>query len=242
MLTFRPKNIMKKLLLIAFISVICVSAVSAQKTFLLKDASKLYDIKVEIAGCEDDICEGTAKFEIFKKDATKPFQTINLENSYLELGEDQKPTANLIELYGMNNSGVVLEDFNFDSMEDLAIRNGNNGAYGGPSYSIYLYSQTTKKFVENKSLTILASENLGLFSVNAKTKTLETFNKSGCCWHQTIRYSIVNNRPKKVYVFTEDAAGEDGVYMKLITEKLLKSGKWSKTTKRVKIDDYYKDK
>ncbi len=232
---------MKIFLLLAFFTVFAASTAFGQKTFLLKDASKLYEIKVEIAACEEDICEGAAKFDLFKKDSPKPFQTISLANGYLELGEDQQPTANLIELYGTNNSGVVFDDFNFDLMEDLAIRNGNEGAYGGPSYTIFVFSKTTNKFVENKSLTALASENLGLFSVNAKTKTIETFNKSGCCWHQTTRYSIVNNRPKKVYVFTEDAAGGDGIYMSLITETLLKSGKWKKTTKRVKVDDYYKD-
>lgn len=232
---------MKNLLLFLLFTTITAINVFPQKTFLLKNASMLYDIEVEIASCEDDICEGAATFVFSKKSAAKPFQTIKMANGYLELGEDQKPTANLIELYGMDNSGIVFEDYNFDLEEDVAIRNGNEGAYGGPSYTIFLFSKTTNRFVENKSLTALASENLGLFSVNAKTKTLETFTKSGCCWHQTTRYSVVSNRPKKVYVFTEDAAAGDGVYMKLITETLLKSGKWKKTTKRVKIDDYYKD-
>jgi hypothetical protein len=227
---------------VAMIFALFVSpTILAQKTFLLKDASKYFDLKIEIAGCEEDTCQGKAKYYLSKKSENKPFQVISLENGFLELGEDQKPTANMIELYGMNNSGIVFEDFNFDSMEDIAIRNGNDGAYGGPSYSIFLYSKASKKFVENKMLTALASENLGLFEVNAKTKILETFTKSGCCWHQTTRYSIANNRPKKVYVFTEDASGGDGIHMSLITETLLKSGKWKKTTKRVKVDDYYKD-
>ncbi len=232
---------MKKTISIIIFALFASSAIFAQKTFILKDASKAFDLKVEIASCADDICEGKATYFLTKKSEDKVFQTINMENGFLELGEDQQPTANLIELYGTNNSGVVFDDFNFDLIEDIAIRNGNDGAYGGPSYTIFLYSKTTKKFVENKSLTALASENLGLFTVDAKGKTLETFTKSGCCWHQTVKYSIVNNRPKKVYIFTEDASGADGVYMSLITEKLLKTGKWRKTTKRVKIDEYYKD-
>src|SRR5690348_14562732 len=111
----------------------------AQQIFLLKDASKNFDVKIKIAKCEGDICEGKATVEISGKGKTSvPKQTIALSNLYLELGGDRKPTANLIELYGMNNSGIVFEDFNFDGKEDLALRNGNDGSYGGPSYDIFL--------------------------------------------------------------------------------------------------------
>ena len=140
----------------------------------------------------------------------------------------------------MNNSGIIFEDFNFDGIEDIAIRNGNDGAYNGPSYDVFLFSKLKNRFVENAALTELASNNLGMFKVNKKTKTIETFTKSGCCWHQTTRYKVVNNHPKKVYVFTEDAAG-GSENMELITETLLPNGKWKKRTKKVKINDYYKE-
>jgi hypothetical protein len=212
----------------------------AQETFLLKNASKTFDVKVKIAKCEDDICEGKATVYLIKKNQTSPFQTIALDNFYLELGTDKKPTANIIELYGMNNSGVVFEDYNFDGTPDLALRNGNDGAYGGPSYDIYLVVKPSGKFVKNAALTTLASENLGLFTVDNKAKTLETFNKSGCCWHQTVRYQVINNRPKKVYVFTEDAAGADTEKVILTTEMLV-NGRWSKKTKTALTKDYYKN-
>ena len=231
---------MKKIILLTLVLFTFSTTLAAQKTFLLKKASKIFDVKIEIAGCEDDICEGKSVFYLMKKNQKKPFQTIKMANSYLELGENQKPTANLIELYGMNNSGIIFEDFNFDRIEDIAIRNGNDGAYNGPSYDVFLFSKTKNRFVENAPLTELASNNLGMFTVDNKNKTIETFTKSGCCWHQTTRYKVINNRPKKVYVFTEDASG-DSENMKLITETLLPSGKWKKTTKKVKIKDYYKD-
>ncbi|HQU83129.1 MAG TPA: hypothetical protein PKY59_08400 [Pyrinomonadaceae bacterium] len=217
-----------------------VNSLFAQSNFLLKKASKNFDVKIKVEKCEDETCEGKATVSISKKNETKAFQTIQMPNIFLELGTDQKPTANLIELYGENNSGVVFDDFNFDGAEDLALRNGNDGAYGGPSYDILLYSKMAHKFIKSNDLTMLASENLGLFEVNNKTKTLETFNKSGCCWHQTVRYQIVNNRPKKVYVFTEDASSGDGEKVILTTETLVK-GRWKKTTKRVSAKTYYKD-
>jgi hypothetical protein len=216
-----------------------VSDVFAQQTFLLKNASKTFDVKIEIAKCEDDICEGKAAVHLLEKDGSSPIQTIAMPNLYLELSADRKPTANLIELYGTNNSGVIFDDFNFDGTEDLALRNGNEGAYGGPSYDIFLAAKPDNKFVKNAALTKLASENLGMFEIDKKQKTIETFNKSGCCWHQTTRYKVTGNRPVKVYVFTEDAA-DGGEKVQLTTETLV-AGKWKKTVKQALKKDYYKE-
>lgn len=231
---------MKDWFWLSLILLFAVVDVSAQETFLLKDASKNFDVKITVAKCEDDICEGASKVFLIKKNQTAAFQTIRMPNIYLELGENRKPTANLVELYGMNNSGVVFDDFNFDGVEDLAIRNGNEGGYGGPSYDILLYVKAGELFYKSPALTKLASENLGLFEVNKKTKTLETFTKSGCCWHQTTRYKIVSNRPVKIYIFTEDATCADGKWVVLTTENLV-AAKWRKMTKKVLRKDYYKE-
>lgn len=231
---------MKIQIFFVIILLFAAQTVFAQENFLLKNASKDFDVKINVEKCEDDICEGKAVISLYQKNAQKVFQTINLPNMYLELGTDKKPTANLIELYGENNSGVVFEDFNFDGKPDLALRNGNNGAYGGPSYDIFLVVVPSGKFVKNAALTTLASENLGLFTVDKKMKTIETFNKSGCCWHQTVRYQVINNRPKKVYIFTEDAAGANTDKVILTTETLV-NGRWQKKTKTALTKDYYKN-
>lgn len=202
------------------------TAVFAQKTFLLKNASKYFDVKIQIGNCETDTCEEEGTIFLTKKGRQKIFQKIEMTNVFLELGTNQKPTANLIELYGENNSGIIFDDYNFDRLEDVAIRNGNNGAYGAPSYDVYLFNKTKNRFVENRSLTEIASNNLGMFTVDKKAKTIETFTKSGCCWHQTTRYKIVNNKPKKVYVLTEDAMNSGKVTK--VTETLLPNGKWKK--------------
>lgn len=244
MLSSLTYNSIKFQIFLAAVFLLTAHTVSAQQTYLLKNASKAFDLKVEIAACEEereDVCEGPGKVYLFKKNQTRPFQQIDMENIFLELGTDRKPTANLIELYGENNSGIVFEDFNFDGAPDLALRNGNHGAYGGPSYDIFLAAKPSGKFILNGALSSLASENLGLFKVDKRAKTIETFTKSGCCWHQTVRYRIVRNRPQKIYVFTEDAARADGKTVLLTTETLVK-GHWRKSRKTVSLDKYYSDK
>ncbi len=205
----------------------------------------MFDTRVKIAECDlasDDYktCKGRATVYLSKKNQSSVWQTIQMPNMFLELKKDGKPTANLIELYGENNSGIVFDDYNFDGVQDLALRNGNNGAYGGPSYDILLFSKASGKFVKNRELTKLGSENLGLFTVDKKRKTIETFNKSGCCYHETTRYRVTNNRPEKVYFFVEDATGGDGAKVKLTTRTLVK-GKWKTTIRYALTKDYYKN-
>jgi hypothetical protein len=225
---------MKKIIVYSFLVIALTGAVRAQTIFLLKDASKHYDVKISVSKCEEDTCEGAGKIELFKKNAAAIYQTIEMPNVFIELGSDRKPTANLIELYGENNSGIVFDDYNFDGAEDIAVRNGNEGGYGGPSYDIFLFSGP-RKFIRNASLTKLASENLGLFAVDKKKKTIETFDKSGCCWHRTIRYRVIKNRPVKIYEMVEDAFGSDGK-VRITTKRLIK-GRWRTTTRVIAEKD-----
>jgi hypothetical protein len=224
---------MKKLS-IALIFLFATSAF-AQKTFDLKDASKYFDVRVTVAKCDDMYCEGKATYAFYKKGETAtPYQVIKLADTSIELGEGGQPEVNETLLYD-KQSAVNVGDFNFDGMEDVAICNGNNGPYGMQSYDVYLSSRAAKKFVYNKAFTETLV-GLGMFDFDAKTKTLSTFNKDGCCWHTTERYKVVNNRPVKVWEDTEDATIKDETKVK-ITTKTLVGGKWKTTVKYVKREE-----
>ena len=216
-----------KILFLVLIVVLTVSAFG-QKTFDLKDASKYFDIKVKVANCEDTSCTGKATFSFYKKGSSVPYQVINLPDTYVELTTDGTPLVNTTLLYDAQ-SVINIGDYNFDGMEDVAICNGTNGSYNGPSYSIYLSSRAAKKFVYSPSLTALG-KHLGMFTVDKKKKQLETFDKSGCCWHITERYSVVASRPKKVFEEVEDATIQDESKVK-VTTKILVNGKWKTSVK-----------
>jgi hypothetical protein len=207
-----------------FAFVLCfifASTAFGQKTFELKDASKYFDIKVEVAECEDGYCEGAAKFSFFKKGGKAPYQVIELPNTQIQLDDDGTPLANVALLYD-KQSVVNIGDFNFDGMEDVALCDGPNGSYGGPSYQVYLSSRAAGKFVHSAAFSELGQK-LGMFVVDTKSKRLRTFDKSGCCWHITEEFSVVGNKPLKVYSQEEDAM--NGERMK-ITTKTRVNGKW----------------
>lgn len=197
------------------------AVVLAQSSFELKDASKYFDIKVEVAECEDGYCTGAAKFSFYKKGGKVPYQVIELPNTQVQLGEGGDPLVNVTMLYD-NQSVINVGDFNFDGMEDVAICDGPNGSYGGPSYQVYLSSRAARKFVHSPAFSELG-QHLGMFEVDKKRKRLRTFDKSGCCWHITEEFSVVANRPVKVFSREEDATGGERVK---VSTKTRVGGKW----------------
>jgi hypothetical protein len=221
---------MKNFYLICLFVLFCSSAL-AQKTFEIKDASKYFDIKISVAKCEEGSCRGKASFSFYKKGGTTAYQVINLPDTYLELGQEGSPKANLTRSYD-DQSVVNIEDFNFDGMDDVALCDGTNGSYGMPSYRIYLSSRSAGKFVYSQAFTTLG-QHLGMFEVDKKKKVLRTFDKSGCCLHYVEEYSIVNNRPVKIFVEEEDATIPDETKVKVTTKTLVK-GKWQKRVRYVK--------
>ncbi|MBV9242939.1 MAG: hypothetical protein JO314_13120 [Acidobacteria bacterium] len=222
---------MKKLTLI-FVLVFAGTAIS-QRTFDIKDASQYFDVKVKVAKCDDQFCSGRATFSFYKKGGTTPYQVITLPDTNIDIS-DGGPAVNTTMLYD-KQSVIDVGDYNFDGMEDIALCNGTNGAYGMPSYNVYLSNRAAGKFVYSPALSELA-HGLGMFEVLKDKKQLETLNKDGCCWHITERYKVVANRPVKVWEEVEDARGADQSKVKVTTKELV-NGRWKTTVKWVKAED-----
>ena len=154
---------MKKTLIL--ILSFCVNAFAQQK-FDIKDASKNYNAQIEVASCEEGFCKGKLKVSLFKKAQSKPFQIITLNGTEFLIEETQMSNTKMMYDY---QSVVFLEDYNFDGVEDLAVRDGNHGGYGAPSYQIYLFSKAAGKFVRNSARTNLVQEGyLGMVEVDRK--------------------------------------------------------------------------
>ena len=210
----------------------------AQQNFVINDGSNKYSVTLSVSKCEDGECSGEGTVQLFDKKSKALIQTLASIDLFFYLNENQQPSVNVIQLYD-EQSPIQFDDFNFDGNQDLAIRNGNNGSYNGPSYDVYVFNITKKQFVISEELTALASENLGMFTTDAKTKRITTFAKSGCCYHITTKYKVVPGKGLvKVIEFEEDASGAEDDIVKVTTRNLIKN-KWISKTKKYKIKDYY---
>jgi hypothetical protein len=186
-----------------FLLVLLLSApASAQVRFEKGNASKNYNARMEVESCADGTCGGKMKIELFKKSSRQPFQVIQLEETEFALEEAELNNAKRRYDY---QSIIFFEDYNFDGIEDLSIRDGNNGAYSGPSYQIYLFSPQRGKFVHSPAFTRLSqSEYLGMFEVDKKKRVVRVASKGGCCMHRTEEFSVARNRLVKVFEIYEE--------------------------------------
>ena len=197
------------------------SSILAQKTYELKNSSKSYNVRITAENCDENVCAGDAKFSIFRKGKRKAFQTLTTATEFM--AQDAKHPDPKI-LYNYQHL-VFFEDYNFDGISDLAIRDGNHNFDEGPSYQIYLFSPKMKRFIHSRAFTNLNQTNyIGAMQVDEKKQVLRVFSREYNRWESTEEFKVVRgNRLKKVYQRTEDTTDEERV--KFTTKRLIK-GKW----------------
>lgn len=236
---------LKRIVVLMLLSIPATHAASAQEVFRVGHASKKYDLLIRFAECsapeqegDSETCSGAARVSLYRKGVKSPFQTLSLPSVeiYRVAPADNpepgaKPRGGDAEV-----NGVVFDDFNFDGAEDLAVCNGRGGGYGGPSYDVFIFDRRSQRFVENRRLSRLTEGYLGLFDPDPKRKLLVAYSKSGCCYHQTEKYKMVNNRPVLVEKITEQASGREGGGFDVVTTtRRLVNGRWVKTVSK-KVD------
>ncbi|SDG93660.1 hypothetical protein SAMN05421827_11362 [Pedobacter terrae] len=222
--------------LIIFCGILLITGTSeAQFKFLANNSSDQYKAKIFVDKCEGNACGGKATIIVYDKITNREIDTFHSEDLDFGLTESQNAKLGWLEL-GKYQTPLIFGDFNFDGMEDLAIRNGNNGAYASPSYEIYLSSKENK-FVKSGELTKLASENLGMFDFDKKTKQIAIHQKDGCCFDKTINYKF----DAKNVLYEESSVIEDSSIadmVTVITQKMV-DGKMKRTVQKFKMKDYY---
>ncbi|MCV6628524.1 MAG: hypothetical protein OIF50_01555 [Flavobacteriaceae bacterium] len=199
----------------------------SQMLYTIKGFSQKYYAEVTIAdGSEAEVFK-EAVIRVF--DSQNSLEVIELEVAelHLQLDTKGKPTSNFSELPYGDQSVIVAKDFNFDGQDDLAIMDGQNSCYHGPSFQIYLQSEAGLKHSE--AFSRLAQEYCGLFDVNTTDKSLHTMTKSGCCWHQFSTFEVVDNIPKLKVVVEEDASQEP---FHITTVKRWENGKMSESIEK----------
>ena len=190
---------------------------------IIKHASKQYAFKIEKADsgkAKSD--KQTVKINIYRINEDKPFQEIISASCNFSMNDSTKlPSVN--DEKGIN--ALIINDFNFDGSEDIAVQNGMPVSIQSTHpYDIYLFSIEKNNFILNTDLTVLAKN--GMFDVETSDKSLKYFYVSGCCHHETRKYKVVNNKSVLVYteLLNESVKDPDVEYY----TKTLENGKWKK--------------
>lgn len=210
-----------------------------QYQFEVKNVSKSYDAVIQIEDCYDDRCGGKGTVELFDRKNSK-VQTFISDDLILYTEQGQKPIQGKLIPLLKDQRAVIIDDFNFDGTEDVAIRNGNMGNYSGASYDVYVFNKTRMGFVKSEELTELGSNGLDIFDVDAQRKRLISYGKSGCCDIFTTEYVVIPNKGlDKVFEKEEDMSDEGSVK---VTTKEKINNKWITKTKVYPSDQYNRNK
>ena len=171
----------------------------AQQTYRVENFSPAYFGRIYIADTSSVFSPGW--IAIYSRKTHR--QVLRVESEELALNlHNGTALANIQELPYGEQSLIISKDFNFDGRPDLALQDGQNSCYHGPSFQVYLATATG--FVHSAAFTRLAQEYCGLFQVDAKARRLRTMTKSGCCWHEYAEYTVRNNAPFQVHRVEED--------------------------------------
>ncbi|MEE6126297.1 hypothetical protein V2E39_02720 [Chryseobacterium arthrosphaerae] len=209
----------------------------AQYQFEVKNISKSYSAVIHSENCYDSRCTGKGTVELFNNSNTR-VQTFVSDDLVIDLKPDQKPKPGKMMELAKDQSAIIIDDFNFDGTEDIALRNGNMGNYHSASYDVYVFNSTRMSFVKSKELTELASNGFDFFGVDSQRKRLTTFGKSGCCDLFTTEYAVIPNKGlDKVFEKEVDMTNEDRV--KVITKEKIKN-KWVTKTRIYSSEEYNK--
>ena len=178
--------------------VLYAPAAFAQATYTVDDFSPDYRATIYVVQPEEVFSPGWISIE----DKKTKKELFKVESGELAIdAENGKVTSNIKELPYGRQSVIQYEDFNFDGIKDLAIEDGQESCYHGPSFTVYLGSKTG--FKSSKEFTGLAHNYCGMFYINAKEKTISTTTKSGCCWHQFSLFKIKDGLPYAVEIREE---------------------------------------
>lgn len=219
-------------------------AVATPRVVDIRNASKLYDFRVTLRGAcpprseAGGTCEAPGSVAVLRKGSDVPLQQEDLDA--VELVHDDKGTTlvNTSTLYDYQGT-LNVGDFDFDGHEDFAVQGPQTGPYGGPTFSVFLYSARLGRFVRSSALSELTETTLGFFEVDTKNKRIVTLSKSGCCYHETTQYEVFDGNLVRTDVVIEDAFGEEDASAPLppntmiVTHGRLVGGKWVTTKKRV---------
>lgn len=102
----------------------------------------------------------------------------------------------------LHRHSLMLSDVNNDGVEDLLVWTGKEGAYGGPSFDVYLMRPATGQFERSEGYSELTVGYNGLFTVDGNH--IKVVASSGCCLHVFETYEIRQGEPVLIERIAQD--------------------------------------
>lgn len=178
------------------------------------------DFEIEATSCrkETDLiqfCAGKTRISVHG-DGRGFEQTLEVPSFYFD-SANSVYRGPLDASYKIRGHSIVISDVNEDGKEDILIWTGKEGAYGGPSYDVYLFEASSGNYVHSADFSELTQGYNGLFFV--EQGRIKAVSSEGCCLHVQDTFEVKGNKPVLVERITEDTSNPDAP--KKTVERLL---------------------
>ena len=100
----------------------------------------------------------------------------------------------------------IISDVDADGFEDLILWSGREGAYGGPSFHVYLFDEGTGRLQSSEPFSGLTVGYVGIFGVDGRS--IPANSESGCCTHIQETYKVEARVPKLVERITTEVEAD----------------------------------
>ena len=182
---------MKPLLLLAVLS---VAAIAEAREFAVSGLPDGWQAKIEVA-CDAEACGGPGTVVLSKGEVQQSLRSPDLTFTLPKLPDGGRQLSH-------EDAPLLMADFNFDGLPDVALNRGNLGPYGSPTADVYVQTRAGR-LVYSRELSELTDNYMGMFQVDNTHKLLITFGKSGCCFHVEDHWQVVPGRGLQ-YVYSRE--------------------------------------
>ncbi|WP_242168069.1 MULTISPECIES: hypothetical protein [unclassified Pseudomonas] len=228
---------MRALLCGVFLSMTFVAPLMAEpRSFSVNDPSGKFLVEVLFPEVPEALDQpAPALITVRDKNTLQVLQQLRTPAANVPLRNGKTDPDHLVGEYGV----LYFADIDFDGRQDLAIRNSSGVDEGFQyNYDVYLQDPQKTQWVLNGPLTELANANSGgMFSVNAKDRTLHSQTDRGCCWMRSAQWQMRDGQLVQLSAYTQEEVlptefGQNSSmprgYM-LRTTGEWKDGKWQET-------------
>lgn len=159
----------------------------------LVSAKLIYEIKLIRNKGEE---QGSVSINVLDKKSRKSLYHINFQPEFLFSDNTINQNINYFDNSIKFKEGIenyhsfILDDFNFDGLEDFAIIN-YEGSNAGPQYAYFLQTPN-KQFLNDNYLT--SEVRFFPTEINKENKTLTISHPVGCCKNSTYTIQLQNNQ------------------------------------------------
>lgn len=185
-------------------------------TARLVEANRSIDVRIpECVEDSPDVCIGAAEVT-WSASQGAPAGLAQLATMRWN-SRDALYAGALQEGHGATGYSIIASDVDGDDVEELFFLTGRDGGYGGPSYTVYRWSEEQAEWAVSPELSELTVGSTGVFSIDADGAAAVWF-ADGCCRRIGERYRLKGGSPELFERRIETLAEGESAVVEVKTE------------------------